>query len=132
MNRKVRYGLALAVVAIGLGFLIFQGTTKATAYYYTVDEYVDLVDRIGDRPAQIKGRVVPGSIHWDAARVLLEFELEENGAALPVVYHDVKPDVLQDDIEVVATGRLDENGRFQAQEILVKCPSKYEASGDGR
>ncbi len=46
---------------------------------------------------------------------------------LPVVYKGVKPDTFEQGESVVAEGRLGSDGVFQASNILVKCPSKYES-----
>ncbi|NYE58153.1 cytochrome c maturation protein CcmE domain-containing protein [Carboxydothermus ferrireducens] len=45
---------------------------------------------------------------------------------LPVVYNDVKPDNLEHpEAQIVVEGKY--NGKvFQADTLLVKCPSKYE------
>lgn len=124
LSRK--YSVIIFIVAL-LVFLIYTATTKATAFYYTVDEYVAELPNNQDRLAQIKGTVVPGSIEWDALSMTLTFTIEENGKQLPVVYNDLKPDTFQDSIEVVVTGRMNDQNVFAAEKLLVKCPSKYEA-----
>ena len=126
MKHKTRSYLAILFVICFLAFLIYTATTKATAYYYTVDEYVDQLPEIRERTAQVKGNVLPGSIEWNPSSFELKFVMAENGRQLPVVYYDMKPDIFQEDIEVVATGTLNDQGVFVAEKLLVKCPSKYE------
>jgi cytochrome c-type biogenesis protein CcmE len=47
------------------------------------------------------------------------------------------PDLLQDEAQAILTGKLLDTGVFEADEILLKCPTKYEGSvpdqigGDG-
>lgn len=48
---------------------------------------------------------------------------------VPVRYTRLKPDLLAEDVEVVAEGTL-VGGVFEATQLLVKCPSKYEAQVD--
>lgn len=48
---------------------------------------------------------------------------------VPVRYERLKPDLLAEGVEVVAEGML-VDGVFHATQLLVKCPSKYEAQLD--
>jgi len=43
-----------------------------------------------------------------------------------VEYHGVMPDLLRNEAQAIMTGRMNENGVFVAQELLLKCPTKYE------
>ena len=45
---------------------------------------------------------------------------------LEIVYEDVKPDLLQHEAQAIVRGRLEEDGRFYADEVLLKCPTRYE------
>ena len=38
------------------------------------------------------------------------------------------PDTFKHGAEVVVTGRVRDDGTFDASELLAKCPSKYEAA----
>jgi cytochrome c-type biogenesis protein CcmE len=40
----------------------------------------------------------------------------------------VKPDLLKHEAQAIVSGSLDANGVFQAKELLLKCPSKYESA----
>jgi cytochrome c-type biogenesis protein CcmE len=48
--------------------------------------------------------------------------------AMPVVYSGVVPDIFQAGAQVVVEGKLGSNGVFQAQTLLTKCPSKFQAA----
>ena len=45
---------------------------------------------------------------------------------LEIVYEDVKPDLLQHEAQAILRGQLGEDGRFYADELLLKCPTRYE------
>jgi cytochrome c-type biogenesis protein CcmE len=47
-------------------------------------------------------------------------------ARLTIVYNGPKPDLLRDEAQAIVTGHLDENGIFHADELLLKCPTKYQ------
>ena len=43
-----------------------------------------------------------------------------------VVYVGPKPDLLKNEAQAIVTGKLGEDGVFYADELLLKCPTKYE------
>jgi cytochrome c-type biogenesis protein CcmE len=47
-------------------------------------------------------------------------------ARMKVVYVGPKPDLLRDEAQAIMTGRIGEDGVFYADELLLKCPTKYE------
>jgi len=60
------------------------------------------------------------------AVVLHNAVMDKSLNRLPVVYEGVMPDLLRDEAQAIMTGHLDENGLFHAEELLLKCPTKYE------
>jgi cytochrome c-type biogenesis protein CcmE len=61
--------------------------------------------------------------------LVLRFEIVgENGKTLPVVFNGPKPDQMRHDAEAIIQGKYD-GTQFTAQELLLKCPSRYEESG---
>jgi cytochrome c-type biogenesis protein CcmE len=60
------------------------------------------------------------------AEVLHQAVTDPNARRLRVVYTGVKPDLLRDEAQAILTGRLGEDGVFQASELLLKCPTRYE------
>jgi cytochrome c-type biogenesis protein CcmE len=49
-----------------------------------------------------------------------------DGPRIEIVYEDVKPDLLQHEAQAIVRGRLEQDGRFYADEVLLKCPTRYE------
>jgi cytochrome c-type biogenesis protein CcmE len=47
---------------------------------------------------------------------------------LEVVYYGPIPDLLQNEAQAIITGKVLASGVFEADEILLKCPTKYEGS----
>ena len=52
--------------------------------------------------------------------------VENPGATLQVIHNGPMPDLLQNEAQAIMTGRLDADGVFHADELLLKCPTKYE------
>jgi cytochrome c-type biogenesis protein CcmE len=60
------------------------------------------------------------------AFVLHEAVVDPARARIKVVYVGPKPDLLRDEAQAIMTGHLGEDGIFYADELLLKCPTKYE------
>jgi cytochrome c-type biogenesis protein CcmE len=59
----------------------------------------------------------------------VNFTMTDGQTTLPVSYHGVIPDTFVEGADVVVKGSLDTtSGTFHADELLAKCPSKYEAA----
>jgi cytochrome c-type biogenesis protein CcmE len=79
------------------------------------------------QPVRVNAPLDKGSIQFDDKSLTLKFNLKEDNLILPVVYKGVVPDTMDQGESVVAEGHLGADGVFQANQILVKCPSKYES-----
>jgi cytochrome c-type biogenesis protein CcmE len=66
------------------------------------------------------------------ATVLHEAVNDPDAPRLEVVYEDVKPDLLQHEAQAILRGQLGEDGRFYADEVLLKCPTRYEEDVPGQ
>ncbi|MFP3941259.1 MAG: cytochrome c maturation protein CcmE [Thermoanaerobaculia bacterium] len=123
MRRNHLYAIG-AVLVVG-----FAGFALAS-FKETLTPYVTYADaRVTDRVVQVAGGLAAGSSSYDAEREALVFALEdeETGETLPVRYHGVKPGNFEDAVSIVAIGRWEsEASEFQADKLLVKCPSKYQ------
>ena len=60
------------------------------------------------------------------AKVLHEAVVNSNSRRLDVVYVGPKPDLLRDEAQAIMTGKVGQDGVFHADELLLKCPTKYE------
>jgi cytochrome c-type biogenesis protein CcmE len=45
---------------------------------------------------------------------------------MTVVYVGVKPDLLRNEAQAIVTGSVGADGVFHAEELLLKCPTRYE------
>jgi cytochrome c-type biogenesis protein CcmE len=120
----VRFGAAISVIVLSLGYLAWTGVQQSKSYYVTIHELQSLEGRY-DKRLRVAGDVVPGSIRRQGTRV--EFQLRENNQVLPVVYQgtEAPPDTFKDDSQALAEGRFGRDGVFHAQQLQAKCASKY-------
>ena len=136
-RRKIlKFGIGLGIILTMIGWLAYSGIQEGKTYYITVGELQAKSDA-HQRRYRVGGNVAAGSIRKAAGRV--EFQLEQEGKTLPVVYtgKDPLPDTLQDGAQAMADGRYHQDGTFQAETVQAKCASKYEpaamqAGGNGQ
>ena len=154
-NKKLIIGAVVIVLALVVFLVAFS--QSSTQYFMTVEELQAQSAELTGKKVRISGAVLGDSIQYDAANLDLSFEiaqmpgdhreiekmggmakvLEDAVAAakadpsiprLTINYYGVRPDLLKDEAQAIVTGYLDENGVFQASDLLLKCPSKYESA----
>jgi len=129
MKPKIIIGVTIIVGA--LIYLIACGFKSNAVYYLTVPElYAKEHIPVGEG-LRISGTVVPETIDWNSQNIQLNFAMAEGPDTLRVKYDGIMPDQLADAQQVVAEGKLDSTGVLHATKLLLKCPSKYEAKGQG-
>lgn len=141
-------GLLIAAAVI---YLIVSSTKASAQYFMTVEELAAREDGAYGREVRVSGAVIGDTIRYDPQTLTLTFtvahipgsnkEIEAEGglaaalhkavidpnrAQLQAVYVGPKPDLLRDEAQAIMTGRLGEDGVFYAEELLLKCPTKYE------
>jgi len=125
-------GLAVLLAMSYLGYVAFSG---AAMYYLTVDELLARGAAAYGEDVRLSGKVLPDSVEDDPATNTLRFSIADKknttGTSIPVVYSGVVPDAFKPDADVVLEGKLTASGTFEADNLLVKCPSKYQARPSG-
>jgi cytochrome c-type biogenesis protein CcmE len=111
--------------------LVVTSFRSAAVYSKGVDELVAERESLADRYVRVDGVLVSGTLRRRDEPCEYRFALEKNGATIDVRYPQcVVPDTLRDypgvPVQVTAEGRLATEGHFEADQILAKCPSKYE------
>ena len=117
-------GVAILAAVI---YLIFANTQASAVYYMTVSELKHCTT-CTTQSVRVAGIVQQGSIVQDDQKQLMNFVITQGGEALPVTYNGVVPDIFRPGIEVVVEGHYTGQGPFQAQTLLAKCPSKFQAA----
>jgi cytochrome c-type biogenesis protein CcmE len=125
MNKNGKYFLGVALLLAFAGFSAF-------AFKETLTPYVPYeTARKGDRVVQVAGALAKGSSSYVAAEESLYFTLQEpeSRETLRVRYKGLKPANFEDAISIVAIGRFEQTASiFEADKLLVKCPSKYQGA----
>ena len=117
----------IIVIGGGVGYFMYQTMQSSWAYYYSVDDFSTTSPAVQEHSFRLAGRVKTGSVERDLENVTLRFTLAGAESELPVQYEGVVPDNFVENREVVVEGRLAAAGVFQADKLLTRCESKYQA-----
>lgn len=132
-----RLGLAGAMFAAGVAYLIWTALAATTVYYVTVSELIERGTAAYEQPVRVSGQVVDGTLAHDARAGLVRFTMTDGSGTLPVTYRGVKPDLLGYSVEgayqdVVVEGRLQHGGELRASQLIVKHGPEFAAAPNGR
>lgn len=121
MNRKILLGILILV------FLGYAGYS----FVDSVTPYVGIVEaQKATGSVQVKGLLAESAEapHREGDYFVFTLRDEDTGETMLVRYHGPKPDQFDEAHHIVAVGKY-KDGAFQADKLLIKCPSKYEQQG---
>ena len=132
-------------------YLIVSSTQANAEYFMTINELKSKGSAMVGKNVRVSGAVVGDTIQYDPKTLTLSFDVAhvpgdnkevdaEGGLAavlhaavvdpartrIKVVYNGPKPNLLKDEAQAIMTGHIDSDGIFHADELLLKCPTKYQ------
>lgn len=130
---RLKLIVAVVVLTLAIGYLVFSSVQSSSAYYMTISELKAAGQSLENRKVRVAGTLLGDTVQWDARQIKLDFAITDGSGQLPVSYNGARPDMFRDGAETVVEGKY-ANGSFQATNLLLKCPSKYEdsASSDAK
>lgn len=148
---KGKFIIAGLLIVAAVIYLIVTSTGQTAHYFLTIEELRAMGQEADERRVTISGAVLGDTISYNASIPQVTFtivqvpgdprEIERAGGLaqvlhdavtnpeaphLEIVYQDVKPDLLQHESQAIIRGQLQDDGRFYADEVLLKCPTRYE------
>ncbi len=152
-STRARFALVGFVILGVMAFMILSGTLNGKMSFLTVNEVKSRAELMG-KPVRVTGAVVGSTIKFDSSTNTISFtmahisldaaELQNEGGLAKalhlavldstakridvVVKNQPMPDLLQDEAQAILTGKLNSDGVFYADDLQLKCPSKYSAS----
>jgi cytochrome c-type biogenesis protein CcmE len=149
--QRTKFFLGGALILAAVVYLIFSSTQASAEYFMTVNEVKAEGAAAVGKSLRLSGAVMGDTIKYDDATLTLTFdvahvpgdnaEIEAQGGLakvladatkdpsrqhVSVIYVGPKPDLLRGDAQAIMTGKLGDDGVFHADELLLKCPTKYE------
>jgi cytochrome c-type biogenesis protein CcmE len=150
-RNRIKFIVGGLLVMAAVVYLIFSSTKANAEYFMTVDELQAKNSNMVGQNLRISGAVVGSTIQFNPvtndlafiianvpgdnatitaqgglAKVLHEAVADPNRKRLSVIYSGPKPDLMRDEAQAIITGHLGDDGIFHADELLLKCPTKYE------
>jgi cytochrome c-type biogenesis protein CcmE len=148
---RIKFILGGLLILAAVVYLIFSSTQASAEYFLTIDELHTKGSSIVGKNVRVSGAIIGDTISYDPQTLTLKFtvahvpgdnaEIEKDGglalvlhqavidpsrSKMEVVYQGVKPDLMRNEAQAIMTGHLGDDGIFYADELLLKCPTKYE------
>lgn len=139
------------LIVAAVVYLIVSSTQASAQYFLTVEELNARGAEMTGQAVRVSGAVLGDTIQYDPATLSLTFTvahipgdnrdieaqgglalvlhqatLDKDRSSIKVVYNGVKPDLLKNEAQAIMTGKMGEDGLFYAEELLLKCPTRYE------
>ncbi len=150
---RAKFIIGGLLIIAAIVYLIISSTQANSEFFLTINEVSTRKSELvaSARDVRVSGAVIGDTIKYDPQTLTLTFTVanipndnkvidQQGGLAavlheavvgkgverMPVVYKGVKPDLLKDEAQAIMTGRVGADGTFTANELLLKCPTKYE------
>jgi cytochrome c-type biogenesis protein CcmE len=131
MKRKTLAAFAGLLVLGGFGFLMWGGLGSNLVYFLTPSELLARGDAAYETPVRLGGKVVPGSIAWNADALDLKFRVTDGIDTLIVQSTGAPPAMFKDTMGVVVEGSFRRDGVFQSTNLMVQHTNEYKAPPEG-
>ena len=121
--------LALVVLIGAFGYFGFMAFKSATVYFYTVGEVKSLGPTEDGKLVRVSGKLLPASFSRPEGSTVAQFTLTDGTQTLNAAHQGVLPDLFfNEHSEIILEGAYTDDGLFESQNVIVKCPSKYIAA----
>jgi cytochrome c-type biogenesis protein CcmE len=148
---KMKFIVGGLLIIAAIVYLIMSSAQANAQYFMTIDELDTKLSDVQGRDLRVSGAVIGDTVKYDPQSLTLTFtvahipgdnkEIEQAGglaevlhqavtdpsrSTLEVVYNGPKPDLLRNEAQAIMTGSIGQDGKFYADELLLKCPTRYE------
>lgn len=125
-KRARLYMVLLLVLGVAVATtLVLTALGQNVSYFRTPTEILSgsYPEKNNGRGIRLGGLVEKGSIAHDGS--VISFRVTDLKNTLPVRYQGLAPDLFREGQGVIAEGKMDEAGVFQANTLLAKHDEKY-------
>lgn len=149
--QRTKFILGGLLILAAVVYLIASSTQASAEYFMTINELKAKGSAAAGKSLRLSGAVIGDTIQYDPQTLTLTFEvahvpgdnkeieaqgglaevlhaavIDTSRSRIKVIYTGVKPDLLRNEAQAIMTGRLEDDGMFHADELLLKCPTRYE------
>jgi cytochrome c-type biogenesis protein CcmE len=149
--QRTKFILGGLLILAAVVYLIASSTQASAEYFLTIDELKAEGSAAVGKSLRLSGAVIGDTIQYDPQTLTLTFEvahvpgdnaeieaqgglaevlhaavMDTSRSRVKVIYNGVMPDLLRNEAQAIMTGRMETDGVFHAEELLLKCPTRYE------
>lgn len=138
LSPVIKIGASAAIIVASVGYLLQSSMSEQIEYFRPADEVIATSAALRGQKMRMGGMVKKDSIFTKPGTLEYQFEVypipgmvkhpEAMEKTITVRFTGVVPDTFKDEAQVIVSGKLGDDGVFQANDLLAKCPSKYEAA----
>jgi cytochrome c-type biogenesis protein CcmE len=150
---RLKFLLGGLLIVAAILYLVVTSLQSTAQYFFTVQEVQSKGATVVGKNLRVSGAVLGDTIAFDSKTLTVSFTManvsndtkvveaagglasalhlaatDPNAARVKVVYVGPKPDLLKNEAQAIVTGKLGNDGVFYADELLLKCPTRYEES----
>jgi cytochrome c-type biogenesis protein CcmE len=122
-RRLVAISVGLLGLGIASGFVIYA--LRENMQHFISPSDIALGKAPQGHRFRLGGVVLEGSVRRSADSLQVDFVVTDRFKDFPVRYNGILPDLFREGQSVVATGTLEGNTRFIAEEVLAKHDENY-------
>jgi cytochrome c-type biogenesis protein CcmE len=125
-KRKQRLTIALLIVfgtALIVGLVMYALKQNINLFYSTTQVVKGEAPK--DARIRVGGMVLKGSLERDPKSLHVSFLITDTAEQVKVEYTGILPDLFREGQGIIAQGKLDAQGVFQADEVLAKHDENY-------
>ncbi|MFZ1908754.1 MAG: cytochrome c maturation protein CcmE [Burkholderiales bacterium] len=123
-HRRLMF-VALGLVLLGVtAALVLNAFRSNLVFFYSPTQVADKEAPV-NKTFRLGGLVEQGSLKRLPDGLTVSFVVTDTGKSIPVRYKGILPDLFKEGKGVVAQGRLEADGTFQAREVLAKHDENY-------
>lgn len=128
LPRQTMILLGAFIILAAIGAFAFFNLQDTQQYFLTLSELKAKGDAASKQSVRVGGNLAPNTTQIDTKQVAAKFTMTDGNIMMPVEYKGILPDTFEKSTQVIAEGKLGQDGVFHATLVLAKCPSKYDPS----
>jgi len=124
-RKKRLLGVALIVLGVGSAAAVAISALNDNMLFFVSPTDVHSGSFPQQRRIRLGGLVANGSVERGDQDLAIRFSVTDGRHDVAVNFHGVLPDLFREGQGVIAHGRLDDQGVFQADEVLARHDETY-------
>ena len=117
--------IAGGLVALSVATALVANALDSSVAFYFTPTQVAANEAPRNKAFRIGGMVKEGSIRREGDGLTVQFIVTDTAREVPVAYKGILPDLFREGKGAVVQGRIGDDGRFVATEVLAKHDENY-------